>query len=748
MAKDQVADSFGRYFADAERAKPQDVASIVAAHGAPQPPAFLLQGSELPSLAALAAGFASLQTGRAAGLSGIPPEAYRACPLQQALLYYPALCKMLVRDPAPFQWRGGLAVCIPKPNKPRTQHQGYRSIMLLEGDTKAMQKSMRPALLQALPVIGVADQMGGRPGFTLALPAAHVKAHLSHLRRVKGNGAVIFVDAASAYYSIAKDLLSITPTQRADRSYLRARAQALFTHEEHRHYFVERMFKSETELSQAMSAELRLFLQKQLQDTWYVTRHNAPAAFVAGSGTTPGSPLADVMFSLIFGELLRKTRDFLCTQGWQSVIASNGPAGTGYTPTWADDVCILLTAASARAVPEAVTCTAGFFIESMHRAGLKANLGAGKTEAMLCFHGPDSRAMRQQLFCQAEPSLPFSTPHETGRIRLTATYDYLGTTVQADGHPLPDIRRRRDLARETFRPLKARIMRNPALTRSEKIDLIRSRVLPRMLYGAGLWSVSTQKEEDAIQSAIFGFYRGSFQPLFGVKSQGYTNLEVAGAIGLPTPEELLAVERVRAATQLARGGFRTVLEELSLDPHWWPAVLQAAKTIELIPPDMDDFSDILQRLAVPRSTVRAACKKFVKRRVTARRIDWADIKPRPPCDTALIVAAQGAALPWQCSLCQSAFGNKRGLAVHMAGHHGHRALQARTAVGTRCEVCAREFWSRFRLAEHLRRSPHCQHVYAEAEIEDQPEVARSQDGAWRPCVVSHGPRPWWATLNP
>ena len=270
-----------------------------------------------------------------------------------------------------------------------------------------------------------------------------------------------------------------------------------------------------------------------------------------------------------------------------------------------------------------------------------------------------------------------------------------------------------------------------------------------MLYGAGLWSVSTQKEEDTIQSAIFGFYRGSFQPLFGVKSQGYTNLEVAGAIGLPTPEELLAVERVRAATQLARGGFRTVLEELSLDPHWWPAVLQAAKTIELIPPDMDDFSDILQRLAVPRSTVRAACKKFVKRRVTARRIDWADIKPRPPCDYCTHCGCARGSLALAVLIMPVGIRQQTRIScTHGRGHHGHRALQARTAVGTRCEVCAREFWSRFRLAEHLRRSPHCQHVYAEAEIEDQPEVARSQDGAWRPCVVSHGPRPWWATPQP
>ena len=164
MEKDHVADSFGLYFAQAERATPVPVEQLTAACRQSEPIATVIRGSELPSLASLASGFASLQTGKAAGLSGLPPEVYRACPLRQAILYYPVVCKLFLRDPSPFQWRGGLSVCVPKPNKPSTRHQGYRAIMLLEGDNKALQKSMRSALLGAMPTMGVPDQMGGRPG--------------------------------------------------------------------------------------------------------------------------------------------------------------------------------------------------------------------------------------------------------------------------------------------------------------------------------------------------------------------------------------------------------------------------------------------------------------------------------------------------------------------------------------------------------------------------------------------------------
>ena len=162
MTKDAVADSFGAYFAKAERAKPQPIADLLQLSCQARPVEGCLQGKNLPCLAELAAGFASLQKGRAPGLSGLVPEVFRSNPLMLAIHYYPVMCKLLLRDPAPFQWRGGASVCVPKPGKPATQHQGYRAIMLFECDNKALQKAMRPSLLQAMHCMSVPDQMGGQ----------------------------------------------------------------------------------------------------------------------------------------------------------------------------------------------------------------------------------------------------------------------------------------------------------------------------------------------------------------------------------------------------------------------------------------------------------------------------------------------------------------------------------------------------------------------------------------------------------
>ncbi|CAE7834192.1 ggact.2, partial [Symbiodinium necroappetens] len=451
VTKEDVADSFGKYFAIAERAEPLPVSELVqTSRSNGTAPCF--DGDALPTLSRLASGFASLQKGRAPGLSGIPSEVFRSNPMLLAIHYFPVVCKLLLRDPSPVQWRGGLSVSVPKPGKPGDLHQGYRAIMLLEGDNKAVQKAVRPQLLEALPRLGTPDQMGGRPGFTLSLPAACVKAHLANLKRTKASGAVIFIDSAAAYYSIAKDFLALTWEQKQDEELLRARARAIFDDRGLQDDFISILRGSADDVSEALPPALQTFLQKQLDQTWYISRVDAAEAYVAKSGTAPGAPLADVMFSLIFGRLLSRMAGFLAESGLQATFASE--KGPGYTPTWADDVSILLRTEAAVDVPGAVAQVIGFFTDELQQAGLRANHGAGKTEALLSLNGQGAKQVRRDVFCSECPQIPFSTARNAGQIRVAPAYEYLGSTVQADGFSLPDVKHRLKLARDMFRPVK------------------------------------------------------------------------------------------------------------------------------------------------------------------------------------------------------------------------------------------------------------------------------------------------------
>ncbi|CAE7189620.1 lact-2, partial [Symbiodinium sp. KB8] len=543
VGRSAVLDGFAEHFAKAERATPAPLPTITV-EPTPELPPTALEGSEFPTIADVAHGFASLQKGRASGISGLPCELYRTAPLELAFRYWPVVCKTILRDCTPAQWTGGLAVAIPKPQKPDDRFAGYRSIMLLEADGKGVQKAVRPSVMKVLGNIKVADQFGGIPGCTLQLPSAIVKAHLHYLKRTKQSGALVFIDAASAYYAIARDAIALTDSQRNNVAFLRQRAALLFNDPALRDHFVTSMQKGDVAQAMAATPATRILLQKHLRSTWYVTR-------AAGR--------------------------------FHATVTGHDIDNPGFSPTWADDVCLLLQVACPTALAEAVSVATAYFLDSMTRHGLQANLGRGKTEALIACYGTGSAAVKRSLLTPDVPQIPFKGCHVNGSICLAEQYTHLGSIVRSDGQSLPDILRRRELARDLFRPIKAKLLSNPYLYFHEKVELLRGRVLPKFLYGAGLWSFRTTRERSAAEETIFSFYRGAFRPTFGFSAQGYTNEEIAGALRLPLPSELLAVEQARVLVRLHVAGLVHVLEELSHDSVWWADATSAVRVIGLLP---------------------------------------------------------------------------------------------------------------------------------------------------------------------
>ncbi|CAE7213627.1 CACNA1S [Symbiodinium sp. CCMP2592] len=681
--RQETADSFGRFFALAERATEHPVEHVFPTDTQVRATEGPLDGRNIPSLAALAAGFAALKKGRAPGISGLRPEVFRTDPLLFAMQYFPIVCKLYLRDPAPGQWSGGIAVAVPKPNKSQTAHNGFRSIVLLECDNKACKRSHRHHLLSLLPTLGTADQFGGRPGVPLSHPAAYVKAHLLHLRRTGASGAVLFIDATAAYYTITRDFLSLTESQRHDTAFLHRRAAMLFTEADLQERFIRMARENRSAEALSHLPELQIFVQKQLELTWYVSRPDAEQAFVAGSGTVPGAPLADVLFSLIFGGILQRTREFLLSLGYQAHLTRADPTRPGYTPTWADDVSILLQTASADQVSAAISQTMTFFTEELFAAGMSANHGLGKTEALVALHGAGSRQVRRELLADQEPRVAFSTRRGTAHIRLVQTYPYLGSLIQADCQALPDVLHRKSLAREIYRPVKARILRNPALGFYEKQSVLRTRILSRFLHGASLWTLRTTKEAETVDEVIYSYYRGAFKPMTGISSQGFSNLEVASILELPLPTELLHVERTRAICQLVRAQHLEVLRELEQDRCWWSDACRALRAVGLHEDPEETLEAITVSASVTNTKVRAACRCYLTTAVQGRLVDRTALKPRDPCDSVAVVAARSESLPWVCDVCPCAFATHKALGAHKAHRHGIRALHALCAHGLR-----------------------------------------------------------------
>ena len=289
FGRDAVLSELGDFFAEAERAQRMDINDLLETNLAASPDTCCLDASDIPSVSLLASSFASLQPHKAAGLSQIPADFYRCWPLQSAHVFMPVLLKTLARGRAPFQWTGGLLHSIPKPGKSACCPEGWRSILLLEADGKAILKAERHGLVAAFQRSRAAAQAGGLPGLPLSVPASFVRAHLVSLKQQNVSGGIVFFDVKSAYYSVIRHLLISTRLQRQDPDFARLRANDLFADPVLREHFVYEFQRGNLLAALGADEATVAYFQAHLRCTWYVTRRDATQVYQANSGTAPGS---------------------------------------------------------------------------------------------------------------------------------------------------------------------------------------------------------------------------------------------------------------------------------------------------------------------------------------------------------------------------------------------------------------------------------------------------------------------------
>ena len=441
VGRDEVLSELGHFFADAERATQVRVADMLQDR-CEQPLSGCIEATSMPSIVALAAGFAALESHRAAGISTIPADFYKVSPMASAEAYMPVLLKTISRGDAPWQWTGGLLHSIPKPGKSALTPEGWRSILLLEADSKAILKTMRPGIVTALQTARPPSQFGGLPGRPLSLPAAFVRAHLASLRSQGLSGGIVFFDVKSAYYSVIRDCVVSSHANRRDTAYVQSRAQALFADAGQRQRFVTALQGGNLlEMFGADPATVAYFQAHLQRDT--------DKAFQATSGTAPGSPVADVLFGLIFSQFLHTLHGALVAQGLQAQVAWLDQDGLparqacpGH-PTWADDLAVLFQVDSADKVVPAVRFIATTADAELRQLGLEPNFLPNKSEAMPVFHGKGSKGARRSALHAATPTVAFERG-DGGQeaIRLVAEYTHLGTVIRSDMSEVPNIRKR------------------------------------------------------------------------------------------------------------------------------------------------------------------------------------------------------------------------------------------------------------------------------------------------------------------
>ncbi|CAE7586002.1 CACNA1S [Symbiodinium sp. CCMP2592] len=623
--REDVLDEFARFFATPERARPVSIRCLLDRAAEADPAPVPLDGESLPSVVQLAAAFGQLKPNKAPGISQLPSEVFRADPMASARAVWPILAKATVRDGFPFQWKGGAAAAVPKPGKDGSTLGGFRSVLLLEPTAKAAQVSLRPLLHSTFLGIKTATHYGGVAGAPISLPALCARAHLQFLHHSRGSGGAIFVDCRAAYYSIAREVLHASPQELQSDTWVRARARIFFKDPGQQDDFIAALRAHAVPDLLHRQPVLATLLRKQLDGTWFSGRADSPNVMQAESGTVPGSPIADLLFGLAFQHFLHSIEDILAEQGCQAFAAFCNSEPTdnevSSAPTWADDVCILFQTSRPEGVPQAVATIMRGVTHGMHIQGLEANLGEGKTEAMIVVHGQGSQNVRRDMLCTSHPTVTFPGPNGDQCVRLVPEYTHLGCVLRADGSDFPGLVHRERQAMLLYRPVRRRLLSNPYLTEAEKCGLLTTRILPCFLHGAGMLVLSTSRERVKFEDTVYRMYRGAFRPILGVSCKGFTNLEVVSALGMQTPDELLLTHRARTLAEVARAGLWRVLSCLQASSPWWAQATDAAITVGLLDRRPEDVAELQRMIRTDRGVVSRLCCKFLKEGRKGRSFD-------------------------------------------------------------------------------------------------------------------------------
>ncbi|CAE7207675.1 unnamed protein product, partial [Symbiodinium sp. KB8] len=683
----------------------------------------LVDSSLVPTWARLQSAFKATAPHKACGPDMLPPVLCTLFSQNLTEVFWPIMLKAVLRANEAVGLKGGLLHRIAKPNAIANTTAGYRGILVQSCLSKVLHRAVRHMAVQHWDQHILPLQIGGRRGCPAAFGHFCSRAFLAMTRAKGQSAAILFVDIAAAYYGVIREaVLGVEATGRPlcelieklglsddDLQYL--------------HFLVEQ----EPVLRQQGAADLFSEVANELhRSTWFVLAGDS-CVVETHRGTRPGGSLADVIFSILFCKVLQRRpasacRPFVPQVEWSGDrspwVPAAGPSRpiTASDVVYADDLASFLICSSPSALPKAVAGMAADTIDTLLPHGLSANVGPTKTAAIAVPAGRGSREVRRRLFSEGKGRLVVLPETRGGlRLDLVTVYKHLGSIVAHDGSLMQEIKHRLAAGRSALKEGKQRLFACRAIPVDRRAAIFRSHVLSAITPGMGTWRVLTEGEWRVFSGGMLSMYR----QLLCLRVEGgfrCTTMQIVSRVGLPSPEALLHVERLRFLGQLVRHGpdaawalmghyaeFKTALR---LAASWLLAAVGSTCSLGGIEEDWANWASMMRdspgrwkALLKRADSWHALCALQAASLDGFCRQAWEvrEASPVPP-----IAACEHA-----CLHCRIAFRTRQQWGAHAHRVHGYHSRAHMVAKGRTCQACGLQVATEAKLRTHLRLSLPC-----------------------------------------
>ena len=638
-----------------------------------------------------------LKRNKAPGQDGITSDIFKQGGSAAARVIYEIAAKQLARGAVPILHRGSEAVPLYKAKGPMESRNSYRSIALQCSLAKIMSRTWRTEIEQAMTRIANTRQGGARASLGPNAHITRIRCIQDLAAKQKTSFGLAVMDLESAFYKTVRGFITEVegePRSAETVAHLFKQlglAPTLFDE------FMDEIAGT-TMLKQGRTNKaVERVVSSMMKGAW-ARLPGDDKVMIPMTGTKPGDPLADILFSMVMVKYITNV---------EKRLKHSLPNMKGMMMTWIDDIAVPFMAPAAHLIETATTIITILFEEAV-KMGLKPTLKKGKSEILLAFHG--TQAQTHKRACEeGDQKISFNTEHcGQQQVDIVEELEYLGALIDRQDSTMPEIRRNTSRAMAAVKPLKKAILTNPQVNTKQKVGILNALGMSRVTYTAGTWKPLRQTESNLWHARIMALYRLTIPR--AQQEQHISDLQVRATLAVNSPEDMIKSAVVRQVAMMAKWADEEYLEpflqldDMAQEGTWTTQCVDVYNDMQRHQTHwkgpMNNFRELITHYQGERGKrdLDRLVKAFQKRQKHVQQQEW-EIKHKHAKGEK--TGKQGKEKTLECRHCGMTFLNETARAVHQRHKHQRYAEAAPYAPGTVCFICTRQFFTRARLVQHL-----------------------------------------------
>ena len=718
LSRESIAAAWQTQFADIENAEDACVNKLIEQSKPTSTPVSVEELCQLPTIYQMECAIRSMTDSKTAGLDGLGAELFQHDVVSASKKLFPIYLKAAIRRQEIPEHTGGWLLPLHKGKNSVSCLQSYRGILLEPVAARIISKMWRNHYTQGLSMMASPMQYGGRRGLSPTALHTQIRMWQSNAAALGKSLAIIFMDIRSAFYSVVKQFLT---GECETQEKLAAIFMKLKLPQTAWHQFQENLHGTNLAARITTSKHAQANIRSMLCSTWFAIP-DAPGIKAPQTGSRPGDPLADILFSVLMTTVLETIDSRLDALGLLDA-GFEGLRAHALSVTWVDGAAFAVYS-DAEGLCSKVAATMDVIMTVMLEHGLHLSYGPGKTAIIMAYHGKGAVRARQKRERDYPHEMPVMSEHMGAMpIPIVGPYKHLGSFIVKSGGLLPEIKIRSVLSTAKLKPLR-KILCNEGIDIRRRRNLLQAMGLSIATLNAGSWFNMGQGEYRMWHAIVHNLYRMLTKFIDESPTMHKNMYQLAELANCPMPMEWLFITKLRLIAHIVQVGDEMMFEAIMFNYHcagsksWLASACRAVEWLceqvgkEVIPTDLkrltclDAWTALQPHARVMKKLISKAQYGHMLRVKTLNDLkDHAQFQKTCLQELGWVcredICEEQAESLVECDECGKSFSTEAALAVHASRKHGTRIAVRRFTHDATCRVCHRHYHSRPRLILHL-----------------------------------------------